>query len=63
MINAVSSRVGYSLNEINKTNKQESVQASDAKSSKLSALSRQLESGEYKVDLKQLAGKIADELI
>lgn len=63
MIQAVSAGLGYSLNEINKANKGETFSTNQARNDKLNAIAKQIENGEYKIDLPRLARTIADELI
>lgn len=62
MIQAVSSS-RYAINEINKANKNEQTSINQTRNDKLNTIAKQLESGEYKVDLPRLAVAIADELI
>lgn len=62
MIQAVSSS-RYAINEINKVNKNEQTSINQTRNDKLNTIAKQLESGEYKVDLPRLAVAIADELI
>lgn len=62
MIQAVSGN-RYAINEINKANKNEQTSINQTRNDKLNTIAKQLESGEYKIDLPRLAVAIADELI
>ena len=62
MIQAVSGN-RYAINEINKASKNEQTSINQTRNDKLNTIAKQLESGEYKVDLPRLAVAIADELI
>lgn len=62
MIQAVSGN-RYAINEINKASKNEQTSINQTRNDKLNTIAKQLENGEYKVDLPRLAVAIADELI